>query len=45
MENSYIYGKNSIIEALEVGKREFNRIFISNTSRSDEKIEKIKELA
>ena len=45
MENSYIYGKNSIIEALEVGKREFNRILISNTSRSDEKIEKIKELA
>ena len=45
MENSFIYGKNSIIEALESGNREFNRILISKTSRSDEKIEKIKELA
>jgi len=45
MENSFIYGKNAIIEALESGNREFNRILISNSSRSDEKIEKIKELA
>lgn len=45
MEESFIYGKNAIIEALMSGKREFNRILISNTSRSDEKIEKIKELA
>ena len=45
METSYIYGKNSIIEALDSGNREFNRILISNTSRADEKIEKIKELA
>ena len=45
MENSFIYGKNAIIEALESGTREFNRILISNTSRSDEKIEKIKDLA
>lgn len=45
MENSFIYGKNAVIEALESGNREFNRILISNTSRSDEKIEKIKELA
>ncbi|MBQ7764321.1 23S rRNA (guanosine(2251)-2'-O)-methyltransferase RlmB [bacterium] len=45
MDNSFIYGKNAIIEALESGNREFNRILISNTSRSDEKIEKIKELA
>ena len=45
MENSFIYGKNAIIEALEASNREFNRILISNTSRSDEKIEKIKELA
>ena len=45
MDNSFIYGKNSVIEALESGTREFNRILISNTSRSDEKIEKIKELA
>ena len=45
MENSFIYGKNAIIEALESGNREFNRILISNTSRADEKIERIKELA
>ncbi len=45
MENSFIYGKNAIIEALESNNREFNRILISNTSRADEKIEKIKELA
>lgn len=45
MENSFIYGKNAIIEALETGNREFNRILISNTSRSDEKLERIKELA
>ena len=44
MEN-YIYGKNSIIEALESEQREFNKILISNTSRFDEKIEKIKQLA
>ena len=43
--SSYIYGKNAVIEALESGNREFNRILISNTARSDEKIEKIKELA
>ena len=45
MDNSFIYGKNAIIEALESGNREFNRILISNTSRSDEKLERIKELA
>ena len=45
MDNSFIYGKNAVIEALESGNREFNRILISNTSRSDEKIEKIKDLA
>ena len=44
MEN-LIYGKNAIFEALESNSREFNRILISNTSRADEKIEKIKELA
>ena len=43
--NSFIYGKNAVIEALETSNREFNRILISNSSRSDEKIEKIKELA
>ena len=45
MANSYIYGKNAVIEALESDNREFNRILISNTSRADEKIERIKELA
>jgi 23S rRNA (guanosine2251-2'-O)-methyltransferase len=45
MKNSFIYGKNSVIEALESSNREFNRILISNTSRSDEKIEHIKDLA
>ena len=45
MENSCIYGKNAVIEALSSSNREFNRILISNTARSDEKIEKIKELA
>ena len=45
MDLSYIYGKNAIIEALEAQNREFNRILISNTSRNDEKIEKIKTLA
>ncbi len=44
-EISCIYGKNAVIEALESGNREFNRILISNTARADEKIEKIKELA
>ncbi len=44
-EESFIYGKNAVIEALESGTREFNRILISNTSRADEKIEKIKNLA
>ena len=45
MDNTFIYGKNAVIEALESGSREFNRILISNNSRSDEKIEKIKDLA
>ena len=44
-DQSFIYGKNAIIEALETNSREFNRILISNTSRADEKIEKIKDLA
>ncbi|MBR2430227.1 23S rRNA (guanosine(2251)-2'-O)-methyltransferase RlmB [bacterium] len=45
MKNSFIYGKNAIIEALEANNREFNKILILNTSRADEKIEKIKMLA
>ncbi len=44
-ETSIIYGKNSIIEALEKSEREFNKIYISNNSRADVKIEQIKELA
>ena len=26
---SFVFGKNAVIEALESGNREFNRIFIS----------------
>lgn len=44
-QNTVIYGKNAVIEALENGTREFNKILISNSSRSDEKIERIKQLA
>lgn len=45
MENTIIYGKNAVLEALESGDREFNKILISNNSRPDSKLEKIKELA
>ena len=45
MTETLIYGKNSIIEALKSSDREFNRILISNTCHSDEKIEQIKTLA
>lgn len=45
MESTIIYGKNAVIEALEAGEREFNKILISNNARSDVKIERIKELA
>ena len=44
-ENTIIYGKNAVMEALEDGKREFNKILIANNSRSDAKLERIKELA
>ena len=44
-DETFIYGKNAVIEALESGNREFNRILISNSSRADEKIEKIKDLS
>lgn len=40
-----IYGKNSIIEALNADNREINKIMISKSIHSDNKIEKIKELA
>ncbi len=45
MENTIIYGKNAVLEALKSRDREFNKILISNNSRSDSKLEKIKELA
>ncbi len=45
MNGTVIYGRNAVIEALESGVREFNKIIISNGTRSDAKIEKIKELA
>ena len=40
-----IFGKNSVIEALESGNRNFNKILISNNARTDVKINYIKELA
>ena len=39
-----IYGKNSIIEALNSSKREINKILISKNIHTDNKIEQIKEL-
>ena len=45
MDTTIIYGKNAVIEALEQGEREFNKILISNNSRADVKIEQIKKLA
>ena len=42
---SYIYGKNAIIEALENGNREFNKLLIADSTHADEKIEHIKSLA
>ena len=39
-----VYGKNSVIEALN-SEREINKILISKTNHSDEKIEEIKTLA
>ena len=44
-EKTVIFGKNAVIEALEAGEREFNKILIARNSRSDEKIERIKVLA
>lgn len=40
-----IYGKNSVLEALISGKREINKILISQNIHTDAKIAKIKELA
>lgn len=43
--NDIIFGKNAVTEALISGKREINKILISKNSHSDNKIEKIKDLA
>lgn len=40
-----IYGKNSVLEALEKGEREINKILISKNIHSDVKLNRIKELA
>ncbi|MBP3923793.1 23S rRNA (guanosine(2251)-2'-O)-methyltransferase RlmB [bacterium] len=40
-----IFGKNSVTEALISGKREINKIIISKSLHSDQKLNKIKELA
>ena len=45
MDSTLIFGKNAVIEALEAGDRQFNKILISNNARGDIKIEKIKQLA
>jgi len=45
MNTTLIYGKNAIVEALEHGEREFNKILISENARADIKIEHIKTLA
>lgn len=39
-----IYGKNSVLEVLETQEREINKILISNSLHTDNKISKIKEL-
>lgn len=44
MEN-IIFGKNSVLEALIAGEREINKILISKNLHSDQKLNKIKELA
>ncbi len=43
--NDVIFGKNSVMEALIYGTREINKIIISKNIHSDNKIEKIKDLA
>ena len=45
MSDEIIFGKNSVIEALENPTREINKILISQNIHTDGKIEKIKELA
>lgn len=45
MDTTIIYGKNAVIEALEKGEREFNKILLSDNARADVKTEQIKKLA
>ena len=40
-----IYGKNSILEAINAGNREINKILIAKNIHTDAKINRIKELA
>lgn len=40
-----IFGKNAVMEALVAGEREINKILISKNIHSDNKLNKIKELA
>ena len=42
--NDIIFGKNSVLEALETQEREINKILISNSVHTDGKISRIKEL-
>lgn len=45
MNEDIIYGKNSVIEALNSGEREINKILILKTLHSDQKLNNIKDLA
>lgn len=45
MNEEIIFGKNSVTEALISGTREINKILISKNLHSDQKLNKIKELA
>ena len=45
MDESIIFGKNSVLEALISGEREINKILISKNIHSDNKLNKIKDLA
>lgn len=43
--NSYIYGKNSVLEAITKNPKRINKIFFSNGVNFDNRLKKIKELA
>lgn len=45
MDENIIFGKNSVLEALLSGNREINKILISKNNHSDNKLNKIKDLA